>query len=50
VRGGATMTGLFFVETADARRVYWSTIHAGYGDLFEAIKARRPDLFDAGEP
>jgi hypothetical protein len=43
-RTGKTITGYWFVEAADKRRVYWSYLYAGYGLLTDAIRRHRPSL------
>jgi len=43
-RTGKTVTGYWFVETADNRRIYWSYLYAGNSLLTEAIRRHRPSL------
>jgi hypothetical protein len=43
-RAGTTMTGYWFVESLDGRRVYWSFLHKGYGALIAFLHEKRPDL------
>ena len=44
VRTGTTMTGYWFVESRDGRRVYWSFLYKGYGALAAVLHTKRPDL------
>jgi hypothetical protein len=44
VRTGATVTGYWYVEARDGRRVYWSYLYKGNEALAAAIRARCPDL------
>jgi hypothetical protein len=41
---GKTLTGYWYAEAADGRRVYWSYLYPGYGALVDAIVGQRPDL------
>ncbi|THD56059.1 MAG: hypothetical protein E8A46_04345 [Bradyrhizobium sp.] len=43
-RAGITMTGYWFVESLDGRRVYWSYLYKGYGALTAFLHRKRPDL------
>jgi hypothetical protein len=43
-RTGTTITGHWFVESRDGRRVYWSFLYKGHGVLTAYLRARRPDL------
>ena len=43
-RAGTTMTGYWFVESLDGRRVYWSYLYKGYGALTAFLQKKRPDL------
>lgn len=43
-RTGKTVTGYWFVEADDYRRVYWSYLYSGYGLLVEALRRHRPSL------
>jgi hypothetical protein len=43
-RVGYAISGNWFVEAADGRRVYWTPIHRGFGRLVDTIKILRPDL------
>ena len=44
VKTGKTITGYWFVEAGDGRRVYWSYLYKGYGALMAALQSRRPSL------
>lgn len=44
VRVGRTMTGYWYVETVDRRRVYWSYLYPGYPVLVARLGQLRPDL------
>jgi hypothetical protein len=44
VKTGKTITGYWFVESGDGRRVYWSYLYKGYGALIAALQSRRPSL------
>ncbi|MEQ9506889.1 MAG: hypothetical protein RLO80_11515 [Hyphomonas sp.] len=44
VTTGKTTTGYWFVEATDGRRIYWSYLYNGYGELTKALKARVPNL------
>jgi hypothetical protein len=44
-RAGTTITGYWFVESFDGRRVYWSYLYKGYGVLTAFLSMKRPDLF-----
>jgi hypothetical protein len=41
---GKTITGYWFVESDDGRRVYWSYLYKGYGILMAALQNHRPSL------
>lgn len=41
---GTTITGYWFVESRDGRRVYWSYLYKGHGTLAAFLAAKRPDL------
>ncbi|MBR0974042.1 hypothetical protein [Bradyrhizobium japonicum] len=43
-RTGTTVTGYWFVESHDGRRVYWSFLYKGHGALAAFLHAKRPDL------
>ena len=43
-RAGTTITGYWFVESLDGRRVYWSYLYKGHGVLTDLIGMNRPDL------
>jgi hypothetical protein len=43
-RAGTTITGYWFVESSDGRRVYWSYLYKGHGVLAAYLHAKRPDL------
>lgn len=43
-RTGTTITGYWFVESQDGRRVYWSCLYKGHGVLTANLRAKRPDL------
>jgi hypothetical protein len=43
-RMGTTVTGYWFVESDDGRRVYWSFLYKGHGALAAFLYAKRPDL------
>ncbi|MFS2111880.1 hypothetical protein ACCC88_19470 [Sphingomonas sp. Sphisp140] len=50
VRVGKTMTGYWYVEAEDGRRVYWSYLYLGYPVLVARLKQACPDLdLDAAE-
>jgi hypothetical protein len=44
VKTGKTITGYWFVEASDGRRVYWSYLYKGYGALVVALHNHRPSL------
>lgn len=44
LRTGTTMTGYWFVESRDGRRVYWSYLYKGHGALDAFLYTKRPDL------
>ncbi len=44
VTAGKTITGYWFVQAADGRRIYWSYLYKGYGAFVSAIKAHCPTL------
>jgi len=44
VRIGSTVTGYWYVEAGDRRRVYWSYLYKGNGALSDAIIQRCPQL------
>jgi hypothetical protein len=46
-RTGATVTGYWYVEARDGRRVYWSYLYKGNEALAAAIQARCPELWRA---
>jgi hypothetical protein len=43
-RTGTTVTGYWFVESRDDRRVYWSFLYKGHGALAAVLHTKRPDL------
>lgn len=43
-RTGTTITGYWFVESRDGRRVYWSFLYKGHGALAAFLQTKRPDL------
>ena len=43
-RTETTMTGYWFVESRDGRRVYWSYLYKGHGALDTFLYMKRPDL------
>ena len=44
VKTGKTITGYWYVESGDGRRVYWSFLYKGYGALVLALRSHRPPL------
>jgi hypothetical protein len=44
VRTGTTMTGYWYVQGKDGRRVYWSYLYKGYGALASVLRLKCPDL------
>jgi len=44
VSAGKTITGYWYVESNDGRRVYWSYLYKGYGALTVAIRTHCPSL------
>ena len=42
---GRTLGGYAFVETADGRRIYWSSLYSGFAVFETRLKLHRPDLF-----
>ena len=44
VRAGRTMTGYWYVESGDGRRVYWSYLCAGCDALWQALRGHCPTL------
>jgi hypothetical protein len=44
VKMGKTITGYWFVESRDGRRVYWSYLYKGYGALIAAQQSHCPSL------
>lgn len=44
VRAGTTITGYWFVESRDGRRVYWSYLYKGYGGLIAGLQSHCPSL------
>lgn len=44
VKTGKTITGYWYVESGDGRRVYWSFMYKGYGALVLALRSHRPSL------
>ena len=44
VKTGKTITGYWFIESGDGRRVYWSYLYKGYGALMAALQNHRPSL------
>ena len=44
VKTGKTITGYWFIESSDGRRVYWSYLYQGYGALVAALQSHRPSL------
>ncbi|HWC64406.1 MAG TPA: hypothetical protein VG501_12330 [Rhizomicrobium sp.] len=49
VRTGKTITGYWFIETADRRRIYWSYLYKGYGAFVRRLHARCPALVLPGD-
>jgi len=43
---GRTLSGYSFVEAADGRRIYWSSLYSGFAVFGNRLKLHRPDLFD----
>jgi hypothetical protein len=43
-KSGKTITGYWYVESTDGRRVYWSYLYKGYGALMSVLQARHPEL------
>lgn len=43
-RTGKTMTGYWYVESEDRRRVYWSYLYKGYGAFVKALTEHCPAL------
>jgi len=41
---GKTITGYWFVESNDGRRVYWSYLYKGYGSLTLALQRNCPSV------
>jgi hypothetical protein len=41
---GKTITGYWYVQTADHRRVYWSYLYKGYAALTASLINHRPDV------
>ncbi len=41
---GKTITGYWYVESGDGRRVYWSYLYKGYGALVLALRGHCPSL------
>ena len=44
---GRTLGGYSFVEAADGRRIYWSSLYSGFVVFETRLKLHRPDLFGA---
>jgi hypothetical protein len=44
VRAGRTMTGYWYVESSDGRRVYWSYLCSGCYALMRAVRSHCPTL------
>jgi len=44
MKTGKTITGYWYVESGDGRRVYWSYLYKGYGALILALRGHRPSL------
>jgi hypothetical protein len=44
VKTGKTITGYWFVESSDGRRIYWSYLYKGYGALIAALQSHCPSL------
>jgi hypothetical protein len=44
VKTGKTVTGYWYVESSDRRRVYWSYLYKGYGELISELQRRCPSL------
>jgi hypothetical protein len=42
---GRTLGGYSFVETADGRRIYWSSLYSGFVVFETRLQLHRPDLF-----
>jgi hypothetical protein len=43
---GRTLSGYSFVEAADGRRIYWSSLYSGFAVFERQLRVHRPDLFD----
>lgn len=41
---GKTITGYWYVESGDGRRVYWSYLYKGYGSLMLALQRHCPSV------
>lgn len=41
---GKTITGYWFVESSDGRRIYWSYLYKGHGSLTLALQRHCPSL------
>ena len=44
IKTGKTLTGYWFVEARDGRRVYWSYLYKGHGAFIDVLKRRCPHL------
>lgn len=44
VATGSTATSYWFIQSSDGRRIYWSYLYPGYGQLVESLKARLPNI------
>jgi hypothetical protein len=44
VKTGKTVTGYWYVESGDGRRVYWSYLYKAYGALVLSLRNHRPSL------
>lgn len=44
VKTGKTITGYWFIQANDGRRIYGSYLYKGYGAFVAAISSHRPDM------
>lgn len=49
VRAGKTITGYWYIQSHDGRRIYWSFLYPGYGQFVDRLRARRPDVTLPGD-
>ncbi|NRA29305.1 MAG: hypothetical protein HRU11_03505 [Parvularculaceae bacterium] len=47
--GSITSTNIYFVVTADNRRIYWSAMFPGHASFLEVIHKYRPEVRNLGE-